>query len=237
MPPISAVRKNKEEPAQTALPFSDFPAWREAVERLPPIRQSYYRLLLLTGMRGAEAQGLRWSDVDLRTRTITLRGTKTGKDVSIPMTSAIASALKLARPMRDGVIFVGARKWNDDLPAKGHALRHSFIGVAHDLGVNEIHVRLLVGHSLSGVHASYLTRMVMERRTGLESLATADQQKDCRVARAGKCSREGARYGNVSGALVLTFVHCAFLLHSGGHPHYVSLVGGLSLVSSQILYR
>ncbi len=167
--PISAVRKNKEEPAQTALPFSDFPAWREAVERLPPIRQSYYRLLLLTGMRGAEAQGLRWSDVDLRTRTITLRGTKTGKDVSIPMTSAIASALKLARPMRDGVIFVGARKWNDDLPAKGHALRHSFIGVAHDLGVNEIHVRLLVGHSLSGVHASYLTRMVMEGGPGLKA--------------------------------------------------------------------
>jgi integrase len=167
--PISAVIMNNEEPAQTAMAFSDFPRWRAAVDRLPPIRQAYHRLLLLTGMRGAEAQALKWSDVNLRVRTITLRGTKTGKDVSIPMTSAIASALKLARPMRDGVIFPGARKWADDLPVKGHALRHSFISVAHDIGVNEIHVRLLVGHSLTGVHASYLTQMVMEGGPGLKA--------------------------------------------------------------------
>jgi len=29
--------------------------------------------------------------------------------------------------------------------------------VAHDQDVNEIFVRLLVGHALTGVHASYLT--------------------------------------------------------------------------------
>ena len=36
-------------------------------------------------------------------------------------------------------------------------LRHNFINVAHDQDVNEIVVRLLVGHALAGVHASYLT--------------------------------------------------------------------------------
>jgi integrase len=41
-----------------------------------------------------------------------------------------------------------------------HDLRHAFINVAHDQGVNEIFVRLLVGHALTGVHASYLTRLV-----------------------------------------------------------------------------
>jgi hypothetical protein len=39
-------------------------------------------------------------------------------------------------------------------------LRHSFIDVAHDQGVNEIFVRLLVGHPLTGVHASYLTALL-----------------------------------------------------------------------------
>lgn len=35
--------------------------------------------------------------------------------------------------------------------------------------MNGIHVRLLVGHSLTGVHASYLTQMVMEGGPGLKA--------------------------------------------------------------------
>jgi integrase len=167
--PISAVRMNKEEPKQSAMPFDQFPSWRVQVEALPPIRRAYHLLLLLTGMRGGEAQRLQWSDVNLRTRSITVHATKVEKTYSVPMTSAIMSALKLARPMREGLIFAGARKWSDPLPFKGHDLRHTFINVAHDLGVNEIQVRLLVGHSLSGVHASYLTRLVMEGGGGLRS--------------------------------------------------------------------
>ena len=46
-------------------------------------------------------------------------------------------------------------------------LRHSFINVAHDLGVNESFVSLLVGHALTGVHASYLTRLVVGGGLGL----------------------------------------------------------------------
>ncbi len=76
--PISAVRFNREEPKQSAMPFSEFPAWRESVETLPSIRQGYYRLLLFCGMRGGELQRLTWSDVNLRTRSITLRQRKRG---------------------------------------------------------------------------------------------------------------------------------------------------------------
>lgn len=166
--PISGVTMNKEEPAQTAMPFERFPEWRKAVEALPPVRQGYNRLLLLTGLRGQDLRRMKWSDVDLRTRSIAVVQQKTGKSFSIPMTSAILAALKLA-PRGDGLIFPGARKWNDALPYRGHDLRHTFISVAHDLGVNEIQVRLLVGHSLSGVHASYLTRMVMEGGPGLRA--------------------------------------------------------------------
>ena len=168
--PISAVALNTEEAKQSAMPFERFGAWRAAVELLPPIKQAYYRLLLLCGMRGAEAKALRWSDVDCRARSITLRGTKTGKTFSIPMTAAIASTLKLARRgVGDGVIFPNVKNWHDALDFKGHDLRHSFLNVGHDLGLNEIHLRLLVGHSLSGVHSSYLTRMVMEGGPGLKS--------------------------------------------------------------------
>lgn len=167
--PISGVTMNKEKTKQSAMPFDRFPEWRKAVEALPRVRQGYHRLLLLTGLRGQDLRRMKWSDVDLRTRSIAVVQQKTGASFSIPMTAAIAAALKLARPVHDGLIWPGARKWNDPLPYRGHDLRHTFISVAHDLSVNEIQVRLLVGHSLSGVHASYLTRMVMEGGPGLRA--------------------------------------------------------------------
>ena len=38
--PISAVRFNREEPKQSAMPFDKFEEWRERVEALPTIRQA-----------------------------------------------------------------------------------------------------------------------------------------------------------------------------------------------------
>ena len=151
------------------MPFSEFPAWRERVETLPPIRQGYYRLLLFCGMRGGELQRLTWSDVNVRTRSITVHATKVGKTYSIPMTGAIASALKLARPAREGVIFPGARKWNDRLAFKGHDLRHTYLSVAADLGVDELQRRLLTGHSLVGISQSYVTRAIVEGGPGVRA--------------------------------------------------------------------
>jgi integrase len=170
--PVSAVRFNREEPKQSAMPFDKFPEWRERVEALPKIRQGYHRLLLLTGMRGGSAQRLKWTDVNVKARTITLRGLpghKIRKDISVPMTSAIASALKLARPMREGVIFPSARKWNDRLPYKGHDLRHTFLSVAADLGIDELQRRLLTAHSLVGINQSYITRAIVEGGPGLRA--------------------------------------------------------------------
>ena len=174
--PISAVRFNREEPKQSAMPFDRFPEWRRAVEALPKIRQGYHRLLLLTGMRGESARRLKWTDVNVKARTITLRGApgrKIRKDISIPMTSAIASALKLARPMHEGAIFPGARKWSDPLPYKGHDLRHSFMSVAADLDIDELQRRLLTAHSLVGINQSYITRAVVEGGPGVRSAQRA----------------------------------------------------------------
>jgi integrase len=169
--PTSAVEMIPEHAAQSGMPFDRFPAWRVQVEALPPLHAAYHRLMLLTGMRGDSARRLQWNDVNVKARTLTLRGApgrKVRADVSIPMTSAIAAALKLARPARDGVMFPGAIKWKDRLAFKGHALRHTYIAVAHDIEVSEIFVRLLVVHSLRGVHESYLTRAVMEGGEGLK---------------------------------------------------------------------
>jgi integrase len=134
--PISAVRMNKEEPAQSAMPFSDFPAWRAVVDLLPPLHAAFYRFVLLTGMRSGEASRLRWSDVSAKSRSITLPKAKARADIVVPMSAAIARELVRARNVgvKGPLIFPGAKKWNDDLSAKGHALRHTFRSVAADLG-------------------------------------------------------------------------------------------------------
>ena len=168
--PISAVRFNREEPKQSAMPFDKFEEWRERVEALPPIRRAYHLLLLLTGMRGGSAQRLKWTDVNVKARTFTLRGLpghKVRKDISLPMTSAIVAALKLARPVHEGVIFPGARKWSDRLPYKGHDLRHTYLSVAADLGIDELQRRLLTGHSLVGISQAYVTRAIVEGGPGV----------------------------------------------------------------------
>jgi hypothetical protein len=67
----------------------------------------------------------------------------------------------------------GRRKWStrrffpscefieDDLPARGQALRHVYRSVAADLGINEVLVRLLIGHSLHGINKNYITKHVL----------------------------------------------------------------------------
>ena len=172
----SAVIYNREEAAQTGMPFAKFPAWAKAVAKLSPLRAAYYRFCLLTGARGGEAARLEWKDVDCRARTITFRQAKAGADIVLPMSAAIARELKRARDA-EGVakdsryIFSGVRgvTWKDKLPAKGHALRHSWRTVAADCGVDELQARLLLGHSLVGISQSYVTCAALQGGPGLRA--------------------------------------------------------------------
>ena len=172
--PTSAVEYIPEHAAQSAMPFDQFPAWRQAVEALPPLHRSFHLFCLLTGARGGEAARLTWADVDLRSRSITLRHTKSGHDIFVPLTAAIAGALRMAKVRSPGNgasprIWAGAVKYNDSLPFKGHALRHTWASVAADLGIDELQRRLLLGHSLSGISQSYVTRAVLSGGPGLRA--------------------------------------------------------------------
>jgi integrase len=167
---ISAVRLNAETPKQSAMPFADFPKWNAAVESLPAIRAAFYKFVLLTGMRSGEAARLKWSDIDVPTRSITLPKAKAGADIVIPLSAALARELKRARRGDgDGVIFPNVKNWNDALDFKGHALRHTWRSVAADLGVDELQARLLLGHSLVGISQSYVTRAVLSGGPGLRA--------------------------------------------------------------------
>ncbi|MGB6731094.1 MAG: tyrosine-type recombinase/integrase [Xanthobacteraceae bacterium] len=65
------------------------------------------RLLILTGQRREEIGGLRWSEIDMATRVITLPGerTKNHRPHDVPLSKPTLSILK-AQPTRDGREFV-----------------------------------------------------------------------------------------------------------------------------------
>lgn len=86
---------------------------------------------------------------------------------SMRMSATCANARRSKRRARTARIWPGAVKWKDPLPYQGHALRHTYITLAADIHVNQILVRLLVGHALRGVHEKYITQMVMEGGEGL----------------------------------------------------------------------
>jgi hypothetical protein len=96
------------------------------------------------------------------------------------MSSAIAGALKLARDAGDARlgdvvhVFSGPTgkpitRGRDGLPVAGNSLRHAYRSIAAQLGIDDVSIRLLMGHSLSGVSSGYVSRMMMQQGPSLRS--------------------------------------------------------------------
>ncbi len=138
------------------------------------------RLLALTGCRRGEIETLQWADVDLPGRCLRLSDSKTGKSVR-PLGVAAATALAaLSRsgayvlPGRSGKRpFTGLPKaWlriierSNAIEASPdaaslteltpHGLRHGYASVAADLGLTEITIAALLGHSAASVTGRYI---------------------------------------------------------------------------------
>ncbi|MFZ2067792.1 MAG: hypothetical protein WAV27_17585 [Xanthobacteraceae bacterium] len=62
---------------------ADFPAWFEALQKLPPGHRSYHLTNLLTGARPGELAQTKWGDLDADTLTIGGGNLKTGNYVSV----------------------------------------------------------------------------------------------------------------------------------------------------------
>jgi integrase len=82
---------------------SQMPAFMNALEHHPDDCQQrravkdLCALLVLTGLREQEGCGLRWADVDLDKRLITVRKTKNGKDHTLPIGPRLANRLAARR--------------------------------------------------------------------------------------------------------------------------------------------
>jgi integrase len=137
-----------------------------------PVAIAMARFLALTGWRSGEAQGLRWSELDLARRTATLADSKTGRSIR-PLSHATCNVLRSLPRLEAERVFpatrgdgpmVGFKKfWPKiaklrKLPADitPHVLRHSFASLAADLGYSEPTIAALVGHKGRSITSRYV---------------------------------------------------------------------------------
>ena len=74
---------------------TDLPAWYAAVIGRPnDSARDYLLLVLFTGMRRSEASRLRWEDVELAGRTLTLPRTKNGDPLVLPLSGFLLDLLR-----------------------------------------------------------------------------------------------------------------------------------------------
>jgi integrase len=179
--PSSAVDFNIETSAQTALAFRDYPKWLEAwraIEVGPkaPARKEYHLFGLFTGMRPGEVARIRWRDVKPRERVIEIPDAKKDNTIRIIMSAPIARVLKRARDLdkpkdRDAFVFqhCGHAGHRDNLPRRGHDLRHSYKTVCVNLGIDDVIAHVLQGWRPRNISEKYLTRLVLAAGEGIRA--------------------------------------------------------------------
>jgi integrase len=155
------------------MPFKMYPAWLEAwrhIEVWPkaPARKEYHLFGLFTGMRPGEVSRVRWKDVKPHERVIEIPDAKASNTIRVVMSAPIARVLKRARDLgkpvdKDAFVFehCGHAGHRDDLPRRGHDLRHSYRTVCAEIEVDDVLAHVLQGWRPRNISESYLTRLVL----------------------------------------------------------------------------
>ncbi len=92
---------------QDALMREQLPVWFEAVQRIGnSVTAAYLQTLLLTGARPGEVLALRWDEINLKWRGLTIRDKVEGARV-IPLTPYVSHLIS-ALPRRNEFVFSGA---------------------------------------------------------------------------------------------------------------------------------
>jgi integrase len=151
--------------------LSELKAWVGAVQEglgglsLGAEARDCLMLGLLTGVRPAEALGLRWDGVDFGNGTLTFRDTKNGTDHELPLTTWLAGMLRARKPtsgpdrvfsLRDGtplkdvrgaVARVGELSGVRFMPSD---LRRTFVTTAERLDIGSYSLKRMLNHTIGG---------------------------------------------------------------------------------------
>ncbi len=167
------------------------------IECLLELASDVFRPILLcalhSGMRRGEILNLKWSDVDLRSRLITVRSAKSGKQRKIPIDDTLFSALsKLSSRFGGEFVFPSPIKpgapyrdihhtWGRLVRKAGitdvrfHDLRHTFASHLVMAGVDIRTVQELLGHATLAMTERYAHLSPDHSSRAIQALDTALQ--------------------------------------------------------------
>lgn len=159
----------KDKRRQSIIKPHQLAGWYKAVAELDnPIISDYLLLLLFTGMRKTEGMSLKWADVDFDDKSFTLRETKNGEDLVLPMSSFILKLLERCNKARDKddiYVFPGKGKEKHlEEPKRAmkqvttissvsfilHDLRRTFVTIAESLDISAYALKYLLNHKNGG---------------------------------------------------------------------------------------
>ncbi len=193
--PVSIITQTKTwyrvERRQTIIKNHDLASWFEAVDSLNgDLVKDYLKVLLFTGLRRQEAMKLRWDQVNLKAKTLTVIDTKNRNPLTLPFGTFILKLLKdrKSKATDSPFVFPGSGKTGHLVESKYqtaqvtkesgikfclHDLRRVFINTAESLDISSYAVKQLVNHSVNGdVTAGYMVSDPERLRKPMERIET-----------------------------------------------------------------
>lgn len=173
IPPTDALTRhsvwNKEHRRKTILTFGENGSLRTWFKGATALEDETIRHLLLfllfTGLRKGEALDLRWEDVDLGASVMTIRNTKNGETVTLPLNTKAIEILQAQGRNRVNLIgrvfatSAGTRQLNRvGVKFCLHDLRRTFMTAGDEIDLNPNLIKQLVNHKFDDVTEGYICR-------------------------------------------------------------------------------
>ena len=169
---------------------SALPAWWSAVMVEQPLARDYLIMALLTGMRRREIAGLRWADIDLKARTLTVPKTKNGDQLQLPLSSYLHGILMRRKLLVGASPFIFPTRSasghleevksfclrvskRSGIEFSIHDLRRTFVTIAESLDIPAYTLKRLLNHRGSqDVTGGYIIIDVERLRAPVQLVAT-----------------------------------------------------------------
>ncbi|HRD70364.1 MAG TPA: integrase family protein [Legionella sp.] len=159
---------------QTYIKPNELVAWYNGLQSSQnPILRDYLLLIILTGLRRREAATLKWTDIDLNSKTLTINKTKNNETHTLPLSDYLYDLLASRKqrcttnfvfpgPGAAGHIIEPRKQMAHVTKISGvhftvHDLRRTFITIAESLDIPAYALKRLMNHKMSNdVTAGYI---------------------------------------------------------------------------------
>lgn len=140
---------------------------RPLIEAAPEPLRSIIIVALYTGMRRGEIASLRWRDIDVKEKVLTLWDTKNKDKRHIPLNNTVIETLLKASPEKKGeFVFIGK---DGSSHISSHYISHSFEKAVKNAGISDFRF-----HDLRHTFASWLVMKGIDLKTVQELLGHKD---------------------------------------------------------------